>query len=355
MQLKSERYTIHYNPATMPEADLRKIAAAREAALSKAVASLGSPAMGFHVDLMVYPDEAAKLAGTGIGGAAHAFPRERELYMTKDAALSGSEHEEIHLVARAVLGPSYLNPLYEGLALARQGTFNDTPLDLMAAALLERNAWPKVAEILDDSAARKSNEGRLLPAAGLLLQWVESVGGKAALGKVVSLKEGTPEALGRALGMEPVAVDAGFRQWAEARAAGQKNEVAFLKLEREAAQRHMASDWTGLIEVLERALALKPGDPQTVFNVASARMRLKDYARAEADLQKLIAQETVRAPGTTFVVYGHYQLGRVYDLEGRRELALAEYRKVLDLPDIKDSRRLAQEAIATPFTEEALQ
>jgi tetratricopeptide (TPR) repeat protein len=107
--------------------------------------------------------------------------------------------------------------------------------------------------------------------------------------------------------------------------------------------------------VLERALALKPGDPQTVFNLASARMRLKDYARAEADLQKLIAQETTRAPGTTFVVYGHYQLGRVYDLEGRRQLALAEYRKVLELPDIKDSRRLAQEAIDSPFTEEALQ
>lgn len=355
VQLKTERYTISYDPATTPEADLRKIAASREAALSKAIASLGNPGPDFHVDLLVYPDDAAKLAATGIGGAAHALPRSRELHMTKDAAMSASEHEEIHLVARAVLGPSYLNVLYEGLAVARQGTFGDTSLDLVAAAVLERNAWPKVAEILDDANHRKANDGRLLPAAGLLLQWVESVGGRAALGKVVSLKEGSPEALGRAVGMDPAAVDAAFRQWVEARAASQKNEIAFLKLEREAAQRHVASDWKGLIEVLERALVLKPGDPQTVFNVASARMRLKDYARAEADLQKLIAQETTRAPGTTFVVYGHYQLGRVYDLEGRRQLALAEYRKVLELPDIKDSRRLAQEAIDSPFTEEALQ
>jgi tetratricopeptide (TPR) repeat protein len=275
--------------------------------------------------------------------------------MTKEAAATASEHEEIHLVARAVLGPSYLNVLYEGLALARQGTLGDTPLDLLAAAMLERNAWPKVAEILDDASARKAKDDRLLPAAALLLQWVEGVGGRAALGKVVSLKEGTPEALGRAVGMEPAAVDTAFRQWVEGRAAPQKNELAFLKLEREAAQRHVASDWKGLIEVLERALALKPGDPQTVFNLASARMRLKDYPRAEADLQTLIAQETARAPGTTFVVYGHYQLGRVYDLQGRRQLAVAEYRKVLELPDIKDSRRLAQEAIDVPVTEEALQ
>ncbi|HET9298359.1 MAG TPA: tetratricopeptide repeat protein [Candidatus Polarisedimenticolaceae bacterium] len=355
VQLKTERYTISYDPAIVSEAELRKIGSAREGALSKAIASLGSPGPDFRVHLFLYPDEAAKLAGTGIAGAAHAIPRERELHMTKEAAATASEHEEIHLVARAVLGPSYLNVLYEGLALARQGTFGDTSLDLVAAAVLERNAWPKVAEILDDASVRKASDNRLLPAAGLLLQWVESVGGRAALGKVVSLKEGSPEAVARAVGMEPPAMETAFRQWVELRAAPQKNEIAFLKLEREAAQRHVASDWTGLIEVLERGLALKPGDPQTVFNLASARMRLKDYAHAESDLQKLIAQETARAPGTTFVVYGHYQLGRVYDLQGRRELALAEYRKVLELPDIKDSRRLAQEGIDTPFTEEALQ
>ena len=40
---------------------------------------------------------------------------------------------------------------------------------------------------------------------------------------------------------------------------------------------------------------------------------------------------------------------------GDRQTAIAEYRKVLELPDIKDSRRLAQEAIDSPFTEEALQ
>ena len=242
-------------------------------------------------------------------------------------------------MARATLGPCYLNVLYEGLALARQGSVADTPLDLVAAAVLERNAWPSVSEILNDGAARKLDDGRLLPAAALLLQWVESVGGKTALAKVIGLREGSAPAFARAVGMEPAAVEVAFRQWVDKRAAAQRTELEFLKLEREAGQRLVASDWKGMIEVLERALALKPGDPQTVFNIASARMRLKDYAKAEAELQKLIAQETARAPGTKFVVYGHYQLGRVYDLQGRRQLAVAEYQKVLELPDIMDSRR----------------
>jgi hypothetical protein len=355
VQLKTERYTVSYDPAKTPEGDLRKIAASRESALSKAIAALGDPGAGFRVSLFVYPDEAAKLTVTGIGGAAHAIPRERELHMTRDAAVSASEHEEIHLVARATLGPTYLNVLYEGLALAREGTYGGTSLDLVAAAVVEASGWPTVAEILDETKARKLSDARLLPAAALLLQWVESTGGRTALGKAVSLKEGSAEALARALGTEPAALEAGFRQFVDKRAAAQKDEIAFLKLEREAGQRHVASDWKGLVDVLERALLLKPGDPQTIFNLVSARMRLKDYAKAEAELQKLIVQETARAPGSTFVVFGHYQLGRVYDLQGRRQLALAEYRKVLELPDIEDSRRLAQERIATPVTEEHLQ
>jgi hypothetical protein len=355
VQLRTERYTINYDPAKTPEADLKKIAASREAALSRAATALGAPGADFRVSLFVYSDEAAKLTVTGIGGPAHAIPRERELHMTREAAMTASEHEEIHLVARATLGPCYLNVLYEGLALARQGSVADTPLDLIAAVVLERNAWPSVSEILDDGAARKLDDGRLLPAAGLLLQWVESVGGRTALAKVIGLREGSAPAFARALGMEPAAVEVAFRQWVDKRAAAQRTELEFLKLEREAERRHVASDWKGMIEVLERGLALKPGDPQTVFNIASARMRLNDYAKAEAELQKLIAQETARAPRTKFVVYGHYQLGRVYDLQGRRQLAVAEYRKVLELPDIMDSRRLAQELIAVPVTEESLQ
>jgi tetratricopeptide (TPR) repeat protein len=307
------------------------------------------------VALFVYPDEAAKVTATGIGGAAHAIPAERELHMTESAASVPSDHEELHLVARALFGPASLNVLYEGLALAREGTFEGTSLDVHAAAMLEGGIWPKLEEILDDAAARRATDPRRIVGAGLLLQWAESVGGKAALGKVLTLKEGSLPALARATGTEVAGLEPAFRRFVEGKAAAQKNELAFLKLEREAAQRHLASDWKGLIAVLEQALQLKPGDPQTVFNLASARMRTKEYAKAEADLQKLIAQETARAPGTTFVVYGHYQLGRVYDLDGRRELALAEYRKVLELPDITDSRRLAQEAIAVPVTEESLE
>ena len=80
---------------------------------------------------------------------------------------------------------------------------------------LQKASWTISSAILRSAVMRKASDNRLLPAAGLLLQWVESVGGRAALGKVVSLKEGSPEAVARAVGMEPPAMRTAFRQWVE--------------------------------------------------------------------------------------------------------------------------------------------
>ena len=64
--------------------------------------------------------------------------------------------------------------------------------------------------------------------------------------------------------------------------------------------------------------------------------------------------ESVTDPRSRFVVFGHYQLGRVLDILGRREEALAHYRAMLDLPEQHDSHTLAREAIATPVTADHL-
>jgi hypothetical protein len=108
------------------------------------------------VSLFVYADEAAKLTVTGIGGPAHAIPRERELHMTREAAMSASEHEEIHLVARATLGPCYLNVLKGAGRRARAR--RRTPHSTAAAAVLS-NARPSVSEILTTDG--RADDGRL--------------------------------------------------------------------------------------------------------------------------------------------------------------------------------------------------
>jgi tetratricopeptide (TPR) repeat protein len=83
-------------------------------------------------------------------------------------------------------------------------------------------------------------------------------------------------------------------------------------------------------------------------------MRTGDYAEAESILRGLLELQ-LEPSHSRFVIFSHYQLGRLLDVQGRREDAIAEYRKVLELPDQHDAHRLAREAIESPITPEHLQ
>jgi tetratricopeptide (TPR) repeat protein len=76
-------------------------------------------------------------------------------------------------------------------------------------------------------------------------------------------------------------------------------------------------------------------------------MRVRSYSDAEAHIRHLLALPGV-SQTSQFTIFGQYQLGRILDLQGRREEALACYRKVLELPDQHDAHRLASEAIQKP-------
>jgi hypothetical protein len=83
-------------------------------------------------------------------------------------------------------------------------------------------------------------------------------------------------------------------------------------------------------------------------------MRAADFPGAEASLKEILAAPL--APGDSrFRIFGHFQLGRVYDLEGRRAEALAEYDAVLALPDEHGAHASAMERKASPATREQLQ
>jgi Flp pilus assembly protein TadD len=116
----------------------------------------------------------------------------------------------------------------------------------------------------------------------------------------------------------------------------------------------MSSDWAGTAVALRKALKAKPGDPQTLFNLASAQMRVGDLAGAEASIKSILSASL--APGDSrFRIFGHYQLGRVYDLAGRRAEALAQYDAVLALPDEQGAHALALDRKAAPATKEQLE
>ena len=136
--------------------------------------------------------------------------------------------------------------------------------------------------------------------------------------------------------------------------AGRKSDLAFLRQQAVAQERYTAADYAGVAGALEKALRFKRDDPQTLFNLASARIRTGEYDKAETSLRRILGREL--APRDAHLnAFAHYQLGRLYDVQGKRAAAEREYRLVLSLPDTKDSHRLAHEGLETPVTKDQLE
>ncbi len=350
---RGAHYDLVYDPARIGTDEAEAILRTREAAFSKAAAALGSPAEGYRALLFVYADDDAKKNLTGVPEPAHALLSKRELHMTRRAARSSSAHEEYHLVAHETLGPCHLTSLYEGLAVSLEGTYGGVDLETHGAILLEKEKVPTLAEALDEERVRKGPPEVALPAVGLVVSWLRGALGREALRKAYTMPEGSAAALEKAIGRPAAALQADFRGWVVERASARQSDVAFLKAEAEARDRYLVGDYAGVAAALARAHALKPGDPQTLFNLASAELRSAAYAEAEKHLRLLLERAT-KASDSRFVIFAHYQLGRLYDVQGRRQEALEEYRRVLELPDQHEAHRLAREALDTPVTKEQL-
>jgi tetratricopeptide (TPR) repeat protein len=274
--------------------------------------------------------------------------------MTRRAARTPSPHEEIHIIARFAIGPCRLTTMYEGLAIAEEKSYRGLDLDVHAATMLATGSFPALDDLLNEEKARGMQDTRRYPAAGLLVTWIRETGGAAALKKAYGLREGTVSALGLTLGKPKDAVEATFAEWVRRRAAARSDDVSFLKIQSEAQERLTAGDYAGVVAAMKRALAIRPNDLQVLFNLASAEMRTRAYPAAEEHLKRVISL-AAGPKDTTYLIFGHYQLGRLFDVQARREDALAEYRKVLELPDQRDAHRLAREAIEKPATAESLQ
>jgi hypothetical protein len=347
-------YDVHYDPDRVSPEDLDEIVKAREAALARAAAELGPVPEGYRIFLHVFEDEAAKERRTGLRDPAHSIPSTRELTMVRKAARSSSPHEEIHLLAHQVFGPCRLTTMYEGLAIAEEKAYRGVDLDLLAATMLDKGVFPTLDDLLDEEKARPMLDTVRFPSAGLLVTWLRETVGVEGLRKAYTAPEGSAVALGLAVGKPKEALDRGFRKWVQERVRSRDNEVALVRTQSEAQERLKVGDFAGVAAAMKRALDLRPDDPQSLFNLAAAEMRTKEYPAAEEHLKRILSLP-LGPKNSRFVIFGHYQLGRLYDIQSRREEALAEYRKVLELPDQKDAHRLAKEAIETPATPDSLQ
>jgi hypothetical protein len=351
---ESAHYRVIFDRARYTDADVSAIAEAREAAFAKAVAAIGPPPDGFRIKLYLYDDKDGKQKATGVPDPTHAVPSGREIHAIRGYALTSTAREEIHLLARAAYGPCFLTAIYEGLAISVENTVRGEDLEMFASRLRAAGKLPPLEDLLDEERFRTLPSETEAAASGALLSWLRQTYGPAGLKKIYGLADGRVAALAAALGNTEPAVAASYNAWADGRVTAHRNELDFEAAEAEAQSRRMSSDWAGMAVALRKALKAKPGDPQTLFNLASAQMRVGDLAGAEASIKSILSASL--APGDSrFRIFGHYQLGRVYDLAGRRAEALAQYDAVLALPDEQGAHALALDRKAAPATKEQLE
>jgi len=351
---ESARYRVAYDSKAMNAVEAKAIAEARETALTRAIEAVGAPPEGFRIYLTVFEDEITKRDWTGVSDPTHSVVATSELYMVRKFARSTSPHEEIHIVARKLYGPCFSTAIYEGYALSVDKTWHGNDMEMHAATLRRAGKLPAPSVLLDEERLRALPDEIALPASGAFMLWIRETYGAGAIRKVYGWNDGKVETLAAALGTTEDAMTAAFTSWADVKVVALKNRLDFLDAEEEARTKQLVGDWPGMALALRKALAAKPDDPQTMFNLASAQMRADDLPGAESTLKKLLAGP-LPAGELRFVVFGHYQLGRVYDLAGRRNEAIAEYERVLALPDDHGSHDLAEKRKASPATKEQLE
>lgn len=338
----------------IPAAELDAIVAARTEALATAARRLGAEVPeGFVVELSVHKDEDAKRERTGVGDPVHSVPTRRELEMVRRLARSASPHEEIHLLARSRLGPCLSTALYEGLSIDLEGTWRGQDLEVTGALLLSSGRVPSASEILDEERLRRIADTGGFATAGLFVRWLREIR-PADFPRIYALADPTAEAVGAALGWSAADLDSAFRAWLEQTAARRSAEVAFARAEREAQEHLRTGDYAGAATALERALEAKPDDPQTAFNLASALMRAGELDRAEAAFRRLLSLPLASGQ-SRFRIFAMYQMGRIFDVQGRRDEAIAQYRRMLELPDEYGAHQLARERLETPATRDQLE
>ena len=106
-----------------------------------------------------------------------------------------------------------------------------------------------------------------------------------------------------------------------------------------------AQDAEAAVAAFQRVLAKYPDQPRALYGLAVASILRGDADRAKELLQRLVVSppENSRtgAGDPLILAWSHVYLGRIYDVDGKRELAITEYRAALAVEGAPESARLA--------------
>lgn len=343
---RSEHYTAHYDPAAIAGGRVGAILEAREKAWAAATRALGTPEPPFRIELYLYADETRKTSESGVSDAVHSVPWNRELHMVERLALLPAPHEEIHLLARALLGPCYLSALYEGLAIDSEQTGAPMERAVNAGVLRDQGKMPPIDVLLDEEGFRRAGkDGSGFPAAALLVHWLRNVRAPERFAEFYVRRDLSAATLAAELDVSPSDLQRTFDDWLQALSRGAGAEVAYRQARAQAEHRRRTGDVEGAVGALERALEIKPGDLPTLLRLSSALTDAGRYDDAEERLKELL--KATEAPDKSHLAgFVYYRLGKLYDIQGKPEQAIEALERALALPDHNEVHKRVRETIA---------
>ncbi|HEX9016887.1 MAG TPA: tetratricopeptide repeat protein, partial [Chloroflexota bacterium] len=107
--------------------------------------------------------------------------------------------------------------------------------------------------------------------------------------------------------------------------------------------RRVGDGWRGYTKNVEREAAYYLG--LCGMNMREYDAALQYFYRCDELSRSLDAQEP-----SGFMVMANLKVGNIYDIQGKRALALEQYRKVLAMKEFKDSHKQAEQFINAPAT-----
>jgi tetratricopeptide (TPR) repeat protein len=102
----------------------------------------------------------------------------------------------------------------------------------------------------------------------------------------------------------------------------------------------------------DEALMRSPDNVRWLYYKGEALVIIGKFDKALNSFQKIIDLKGKNKQAQNFSVLSHIRRGQVFDLQGRRELALAEYKKAIELPDYQGSHKQAKKYLEQPYRED---
>ncbi len=107
-------------------------------------------------------------------------------------------------------------------------------------------------------------------------------------------------------------------------------------------ERHIAAqDGAAAAQQFERVLAREPGQPRGLYGMAMASILQGDSDRARELFVRLIQSGQGTRADARLLAWSHVYLGRIHDVEGKRDLAVSEYRAALNVAGAPEAARAA--------------